>query len=368
MSRIAYFASDLSEAATIRRVRVLRMGGADVRLLGFRRTPHPIQDVDGVPAIDLGQTFDGKLAGRPIQIAQVARKNWRDVIAGSDVVFGRNLEMATLADMARIRSGVRCRLAYECLDIHAAFLGSGLKAKVLQQWERKLLQRCSVLITSSQSYVDNYFSKLGVALPKIVLAENKRVLANGTRQSAIGDRQPPWRIGWFGGLRCVESFQILLNLAKQLPQHVVIHLRGRIQNDAVQTLVDQHLPCPNMRYDGPYTEADLQALYNGVDLTWAVEYFGKGGNSDWCLANRIYEGGYYNSPLIAQAGTATGDWLDAHGSGVVLRDPPNEIAQFLLRLTPETYHTLAHVAAHVPTDDLVWTEAGCRDFVCRLAA
>jgi succinoglycan biosynthesis protein ExoL len=366
MTQVTYFASDLADAATIRRVRILRHGGATVRLLGFRRTAEPIREVEGVPAIDLGQTFNGQLVSRMRQIARVATKNWQEIIAGSDVVLGRNLEMATLADIARTRAKVRCRLAYECLDIHAAFLGGG-KAKLLQAWERTLLRRCSALITSSSSYVENYFRHLGTDLPEIILAENKRVLPTEQRSDALAMRQPPWRIGWFGGLRCVDSFHILQALAQRMPQLVSIHLRGRIQNPAVQSLIDHHLPMPNMSYDGPYTETDLAAMYRSVDLTWAIEYFGRGGNSDWCLANRIYEGGYYNSPTIALAGTATADWLVRHGSGIILDDPTIDLPRFLINLTPGSYRALARQAAEVPTDALAWTDAGCYDFVRRLA-
>jgi hypothetical protein len=48
---------------------MLRLGGANVELIGFRRTAHPIEAIEGVvPKEDLGQTFHGRLGSRAVTV------------------------------------------------------------------------------------------------------------------------------------------------------------------------------------------------------------------------------------------------------------------------------------------------------------
>lgn len=368
--QVTYFANDLSDAAVQRRVRMLCMGGAQINLLGFHRGPKPIDQVEGVAATDLGQTFAGKLGDRCQQVLQnaLASGRWKDIIATSDVVLARSLDMATIAYAALVRSRSDARLAYECLDIHGTQLGTGIGSKLIRSWERWILGRSASLIVSSPAYLTNHFNRLGVALPDVILAENKRVLSGNEyiERPCLGERRPPWRIGWFGRLRCVESFQMLLGLAHCYPRLVDVTLRGRPMED-IQRLIDQHLPLPNMRFGGEYTQGELGAIYSDCDFTWAIEYAGQNVmNAKWALGNRLYEGGFYNCPAIVLAGTEMAAWLEARGNGIALRDG-RELASFLTGLTPAHYRVLQRSSAAVPTADLVWSVEDCRQFTHRLA-
>ena len=85
------------------------------------------------------------------------------------------------------------------------------------------------------------------------------------------------------------------------------------------------------------------------------------------LGNRLYEGSFYNSPVLVLAHTAMGDWLRNRQAGVLLNDPGVEFAPFLINLTPEQYRGLQRASADIPTRDLVWTTKDRQEFVCRLA-
>jgi succinoglycan biosynthesis protein ExoL len=360
--RITYFANDLADAAVQRRVRMLRLGDARVQLIGYRRSSAPVWEVDGIAAADLGETYDGQLASRCKQIAWACLRNWQ---IDADVLLARNLDMLTVAYCAKRRTRSSARLVYECLDINSALLGDGIPAKVLRGWEKRLIANTQTLLVSSEAHIGAYFGRLRVPLPRVVVAENKRVMSTVSRPGYTGARrQPPWKIGWFGGLRCVESFHILSQLARRQPELVDITLRGRPLPE-VRDLIRVHLPLPNMRFCGPYSQDDLATIYGDCDFVWAVEYFNE--NSEWALGNRLYEGGFYNSISIGLASTAMGEWLRRRGSGVLLQDPHTELEPFMVGLTPATYDMLCRSAARIRTDDLVWTIDGCRQFVRDIA-
>lgn len=368
--RVTYFANDLRDAAIARRVRMLRNGDAEVKLLGFRRSAVPVDEVEGIAAIDLGRTSAGRLGDRCVHVLgrSLGAGKWRDLVSWADVLLARNLEMVTIADAARARSSSHVRLVYECLDIHGAVLGSGLASKLLRRWERRILRRSSALIVSSQGFLTNYFERLGVDLPDVILAENKLVsprVAIERPSCAFDNERPPWRIGWFGNLRCIESFRFLMALARRHPKLVKVELRGR-PTEELRQLITGLLPIENMRFGGDYANSDLASVYGTCDFTWTIDRSQRGQNSDWLLPNRIYEGGYYNRPAIALAGTETAAWLKVRGAGVLLQDLSFELDAFITNLTPAGYCALQRSAANVPTSDLTWTAEDCRQFACRL--
>ena len=370
--RITYFAQDLFDPAVTRRVRMLRAGGGTVKLLGFRRRGAAISYIDNVETIDLGQTVEGRLANRAVLVVcrSVGARRWRDLIHGTDVVLARNLDMCTIADAARAWASSPVPMVYECLDIHPALLGDSLLSRLLRRWERQILRRSTALLVSSPAFVTNHFKRLGAdPLPTIILAENKRVMINAESQrparSSVGG--PPWRIGWFGYIRCTESFQILLSLAHRWPKLIDIELRGRPTRE-LQNLIEKHLPLPNLRFGGPYRQVDLASIYDAVHMTWAIDYYERGLNSDWLLPNRLYEGSFSNRPVIALAGTATAAWLESCGSGIIIKgDPETELDTLLGTLTAVRYSELQRAVAAIPTVDLVYTAEDCRRFTAQIA-
>ena len=366
---ITYFAPDLSETSVARRVRMLLDGGASVTPIGFHRGAAPVEQVEGVAAVDLGRTEDGRLVSRSVLIAREAWRagRWREIVRRSDAILARNLDMCIIADAARIWAASSVPLNYECLDIHGSLLGNGLASRVLRAQERRLLRRSRTLTVSSPGFLSNYFHHLCVNLPTVILDENKRKTSEPRKDLSHDYRSgPPWRIGWFGNIRCVESFQILKSAAEHLPNLVDISLRGR-PTAQLQDLIDQHLPKPNMRFGGLYHQTDLAEMYQDVHIMWAIDYSQRGANSKWLLPNRIYEAGYYNCPVIALAGTQTSTWLEEHGTGIIMRRPPTEVETFLAGLDTSTYRRIRSSTATIPTADVVHTNEDCRRFVAQMA-
>lgn len=367
--KIAYLAHDLSDAAVARRVQMLRQGGAEVKLAGFRRTNQPINAVEGVASLDLGQSFDQQLLRRAALLARCALANerLRGLLHGVDAVLARNLEMVVLAEAARFWTEQTIPMIYECLDIHRSVLGDKVPNRLLRWVDACVTRRSASLIVSSPAFLEHYFSRLKVMLPTVILAENKRLPGVQDDRPAIPVRpdEPPWRIGWFGILRCVRSFELLYELARNRPGKVDIVLRGR-PGDPVRALIETKLPCINMRYDGPYSPSDLAALYENCDFAWTIDYSDEGLNSDWLLPNRLYEGGYYNVPALARAGTATASWLQTHGAGIVFYDLLRELTEFLDGLTSERMRDLRHATANIPNTNLIWTLEDSRDLVRRI--
>lgn len=342
---------------------MLTSGGADVDVAGFHRRPWP--PTPGVTP--LGQTRDADLgqrmravAGRLLRPHTLAR-----LLKGRDLILARNLEMLVLARFGRLFAGTRTPIVYECLDIHASLLGAGLRSRLLRRVEGVLLTGCDRLIVSSPAFTAEYFHRVHPGHPPAILLEN-RVLALDRPASRSRPQRPdgpPWRIGWFGMIRCKKSLTLLANLARALPGQIEVVIRGRPTAAVFDDFEEIVSALPGVRFEGPYSPADLPDHYAAVDFVWGMDFYEAGLNSSWLLPNRLYEGGAADLPILAQAGVETGRWLQAHGTGVVFDDPETGLVDFFRTLTGPDYDRLREVAARVPREALVCDENGCRALV-----
>lgn len=322
MLRVLYLVHDVSDPAVGRRVRMLRAGGAEVILAGFRRGAEPVARVDGLAPIEWGVTRDGKFAQRIAAVAQAALSASRLLkdIARPDVIVARNLEMLALARRVNAALGGDIPIVYECLDIHRLLLRSDPIGAAMRKAEQFFSRDIGLLVTSSPAFVKHHFRPvLGSALP-IELVENKVLeLADDTPAALQAPAGPPWRIGWFGALRCRRSLELLSAFSRAAGGKVEVVLRGRPARGEFADFDNVVADEPYVEFHGAYRNPDeLAAIYGDVHFSWAIDFFEEGQNSQWLLPNRIYEGCRYGVVPIAMRGTETGNFVERLGCGLLL--------------------------------------------------
>jgi succinoglycan biosynthesis protein ExoL len=376
-AKIAYFAHDLADPAVHRRMRMLLAGGADVTLIGFRRSAEAPSAIEGLRPIDLGRTADGMLARRMLSVAGrlVGLANIAHHVRGANVILARNLEMLVLAVRARRLYAREAAVVYECLDIHRMLLSKPL-GEPLRLLESKLWREVALLLTSSPAFIRHYFTPRGFPSP-IRLVENKVLIVGesdpGTTSVVRPPPGPPWRIGWFGMIRCRKSLAILGSLAKVTGGAVEVVIRGQPSAATFSEFDTALASLPHVQYAGPYRNStDLPSIYGNVHFNWTIDYYESGENSAWLLPNRVYEGSLYGAVPIALAGVETGRWLAERRAGVVLDEPlAQQLVEFFRRLDRDGYATLAQGIEVLPHTDLVSGQSDCRELVealCRSAA
>ena len=365
--KVAYFVHDLNDAAVAKRVWMLQQAGAEVRLAGFHRGPAPPASVCGLKPLDLGRTHDAKLMSRAGSVlGALALAPLRGgFMAGTEVVLARNLEAYAVAALARALHAPQARLAYECLDVHRLMLGRGRTSRALRALESGLMKRSQALIVSSPAFLSAYFEPFQHLSQRerlaALLVENK-TFPDGTATAALASippAGPPWRIGWFGMIRCRRSLDFLCDLVRRRPDLAQVEIRGRPSFTEFEDFERQAAETPGVTFGGPYQPDELPALYGGLHFNWSVDYFQDEGNSRWLLPNRLYEGGRLGVPPIARADSQTGRWLKARGLGVVFDRPEAQLEAYLDALTPETYAAVRAVHAAAPASLFVLGPEDC---------
>ncbi|MBN9241957.1 MAG: glycosyl transferase family 1 [Mesorhizobium sp.] len=374
MLRILYLVHNLADPAAHRRVTMLEAGGASVTMAGFRRGAAP-QRGDGEPTIELGRTEDGRFTQRLASVASAAVSLAGKLrhVSRPDVIIGRNLEMLALANRARAIFGGAVPLVYECLDIHRLLLDAGPVGKAMRAAERRFGRDAALLITSSPAFVHAYFSRFGQSAAPIMLLPNKVLELDALPASnpqAGPDADEPWRIGWFGALRCAKSLDLLAAFTRQAEGRFEVVLRGR---PAYREFADFNgfvAAEPHIHFAGPYRNPDdLAAIYGAVHFCWAIDFFEEGLNSAWLLPNRLYEGCRYGAVPIAMQGTETARFLSERRIGVLLEDASvDALVTALSAMNRDNFEALRRrVVGH---DKAEWVAGigDCRALVERLQA
>jgi len=343
---IACFAHERGDARVMKRVAALQAQGWTVRGYMF----HRLRDRQDVPPfwenVELGITENRRYLKRALVFMGSLRLLWqnRRQLAEADAFYVVNTDNALLALAARwMARGHRPRpapLVLELADVQPAMLGAGLRGRLMRRMERFVLRRTALLVTTSPGFVREYFTPVQQFTGPVFLLENRVYPSTGLSAPAAaaapvrGGR--PWVIGLFGAFRCLKSIALMRSLAERFPDQLHFYLRGYPSGGDAPGIAALLPGLPNLEWAGAYHyPGDLPDIYGRIDLNWTLDFSDTGTNSSWLLPNRIYEGGLFACPALADASTETGRWVSAHQTGWTIEAPMEaSLIHFFSHLTP----------------------------------
>lgn len=317
------FGHERTDARVGKRIRAFQDLGWQVTGFTFHRQRSGRDGLVPFPNVDLGETQDRAYARRILSLGRALRVLWRErvTVRAAAALYAVNTDNALLALAARIVAGRRLPIFLEIADIQPPFVHSGLKGRCLRWIERRVLKRTSCLVTTSPAFIRDYFTPRQHYQGRVFLLENKVYPAGALRASSRSEPAPgpPWRIGWFGALRCQASWDAMRAMAHRHPDTMRFIVRGYPTAIDAAPFHAQAAELPNLEFGGPYRYPDdLPKMHAGLHFVWGFDFSDPTANSRWLLPNRLYEAGLFGIPLLAAAGTETGRRVTADGTGPAL--------------------------------------------------
>jgi hypothetical protein len=152
-------------------------------------------------------------------------------------------------------------------------------------------------------------------------------------------------------------------MAAAFDGRVEIALWGAPALDQIPDFAEAVAATPHLTFHGAYQREDLPRIYGAAHFVWTGDYFEQGGNSDWLLPNRLYEGLAHSAVPIAIDGVETAHWLKQHDVGIVLEEPvETSLPAFIKTLNEDAYAALRAKSAGLDRNAIAFT----RDEMSRL--
>ena len=357
----------LFDSRISRRVDMLKQAGFKVEAVAFERRPDAGKP-PGCPVTLLGRVRHRQYAARLAKLLAAVGET-RRAVRRNDLLYAFNTDMALLGLLAK--QGMNKPLVQETSDIRNLQIAGGWGAAV-RTGERRIAERCSLLVLTTAGYTSYYRRWLGVQTPAIVV-ENKHSAAYAAQVREANPPSPgkapakggPLRIGWFGILRDPWNLRVLDALTRAAPQRFSAVLAGYfglamrkagVNEDSFKQVVDNS----NIEYRGQYSSPDdLMALYQSVDLV--LDCYQPSIPTCWSQTNKYYDACLFGKPLIARSGCSDAEQIERHDIGLVIQGSSvdeaakqisNQSAENWLRwcrnlhrLPPETYSLIDEVGA-----------------------
>ena len=143
-------------------------------------------------------------------------------------------------------------------------------------------------------------------------------------------------------------------------------MRGRIAGPVHESVEALRKGTTAACWGGPYRSEELPSLYGRMHFNWTIDYFEAGGNSEWLLPNRLYEGGTFDVVPLALDRTETGRWLAKRKIGIRFDNPETELENFLETLTSQDYLALKSACSQTPRSFFIATQDDCESVAAAL--
>ncbi|MDQ8203600.1 hypothetical protein [Pelagicoccus sp. SDUM812003] len=265
----------------------------------------------------------------------------RASVKSASAVYCFSLDLLLLAWVACLTSRARPKFAYEVADIRDALVGKGVASAALRFLERFLIRRVAVVAFTSRHFYEGYFREVQRfdSFPHVVI-EHKPELPRQIRDSIErpAGLPRPITVGYFGLMKSVASFELLVELAKRSQGAVRVLFRGMFVPplDEAQCLktIDEYA---ELSYGGPYkSPADLPNMYPQVDIVW--DAYNETENSRWQRTTRFSESLFFKKPLIVNIGTQDERIARQYNLGLTVDiSDPESVVEALLGIREEDY-------------------------------
>lgn len=315
MSKTLIFVSSHRSACRVAdRISGALAASRTVHLLSFDRevVDEPVYHDPRVRHISLGHVQSGVALSR---LSSLLRATWvlararRELRDQNAIVLVNSLELLIISTLCGL---TRMPTVYDVSDIHPLQLSGSIAGRFMRWIERFTLRRVRLLVVTSPWFYWEYYRCWLRSQQPALLIENKvaPAAAQPGAQPALSQR-----IAWNGLLRCQASAAVLLECLQQSSGELNLSLHGTL--DRLEEWGPRLVRERGCTYTGQYKPDELGELLSRSSFVWAID-LSEGMNSRWLLPCRLYSALAAGVPLIALAGTATGDVVARNNIGLVL--------------------------------------------------
>ncbi len=248
------------------------------------------------------------LSGRYLQLASTL------MTTKAAIVWAWGIDVALVSAICLLlRPNVR--LVWDISDINPGLLQDSLLSKIFRLMEQLLVRRASRLFITSPAYYERYYRhRVNAAIVRVI--ENRKV-----EMFAVGapSNRRPLVVVYAGIFRSPRVLECMTECARRLGSDVAFRVYGYPNRTAEPSLSATRSPGLELvELRGAYRSEEISKVYEEAHLVWGFTDPLDNDNEKWLLSNRIYDAIVSGRPIITNAGTMSGDYVQRHRLGLAV--------------------------------------------------
>ncbi len=262
--------------------------------------------------------------------------------ADYDAVWPHGIDACLVASCASLFR--RKKLIWDISDINPRLTGNGLGSRLLRFVESAFLKKVDHLILSSPGFYDFYYAgrypRSKISIVENLLMPPVEPTTEPVYASAI-------RVVYSGIFRSRRLLELIRSVALKMPETVEFHLYGSPD----YTVGDAYLSelcrgVPNLQYHGRFDS--LSDINSRNHLIIGLVDTDAAANERWLLNNRLYHASAYRRPVIATAGSYSGQFALEKHLGVVCDLTEESLRSLLETLMAENFAAYKALLQQLP--------------------
>lgn len=289
--------------------------------------------------------------GRPLKSLIGVRKflkSVRDEVTNGpcDVIYCHDAD--TLPFGRRMSKRLNCPLVFDMHDLHHTWLLMNAKTSLWRRWVSRSMKtqmvanakHADVVITSSGQLHENghtgfveWLNRHGIEASEVQNRSDSTPIRADSQRRHERER---WVIGYFGRVRELEPFVLLVEAMLSIPddQRPSLHVAGDgVAWGDVKALLNKHEDQIQFVMEGAFVAHDRERLFGLADVMYAVYDPNRGNILDGALPVKVFDAADHGVPSVVNEGCLVADLVDLEQLGEsVPWNSPVQLAQVLLRL------------------------------------
>lgn len=262
-----------------------------------------------------------------LKVALIAIKEIRNM--HPDYIYISKTDMLLVGQLYKKVFKKDVELIYEVSDLHSLMIDDtkSFKLKFFQKtlyfFERNFCRNIKLLVVTSEYFYDYYYKKF--------IEEEKVLFIPNTPKEEVFKQIKKVKnkyltIGFIGVIRYAKQIEMLIDAAQEVEIKVLIAGNG----DDYLRIKRYVKNKKNVEIYGSYNyDEEIKMLYEKIDIVYSV-YDLNMKNVQYALPNRLYEGIFTQTPIIAAKETYLGEIVNDYNIGeIIIYDNIQELTEVI---------------------------------------
>jgi glycosyltransferase involved in cell wall biosynthesis len=340
MKKIVFLVNSMGAPRCTKRIEEFIQNGYEVETYGFKRTAFSSDSINGeiIGVLDEGNGYLKRLFIIPSSLFPIFKKHkTNDVIY---YIFGLNIALFAVLMTNK-------KFVYEESDMTHLNIKNKMFSGILECLNKRIIKRSLQTVFTSEGFLKYHY--------KDVVPNNISVIPNKLNIKVKQYEILPKKVdvvsfGFVGAIRYKTVYQFAEIIGKHFEEKE-FHFFGNFASPEDEVFFSSLKKYKNVVFHGKFqSPQDLNQIYSKINIVVAT-YDITSENVKWAEPNKLYEGIYFETPIVVSKGTYLAEKVQELDIGYEVDvNNINEVIDFIKNLSQEDIRKKTEKCKMIPKE------------------